>query len=224
VTRNNDKLHREVAKLNWWHQIDLGDGVITPGSADIGYLNSCADIYFAGGLAGRSFLDIGCWDGFNSLEAVRRGASRVLATDHWVWANVPWASRKNIELVRDSAAPQMEIMDIDLPDLTPERVGTFDFVLFAGVLYHLPNMIAGLEQAAALTNDVLVVETYLDADDIPRPAAIFYPGTELNNDGSNWWGPNQACVEGMLRNAGFAHVQFTRPPFAPTRGIFRAAR
>jgi tRNA (mo5U34)-methyltransferase len=36
-------------------------------------------------LAGKTVLDIGAWNGFNSLEAKRRGAARVVAADHYVW-------------------------------------------------------------------------------------------------------------------------------------------
>src|SRR5579875_2091511 len=195
-------LAARVNELRWFHQIDLG-GLITPGVSDHENLRSCAETYFADGVEGKSVLDIGCWDGFNSLEAVRRGASRVLATDHWVWAHHPWASRRTIELVRDVAAPALEIADADLFDLAPDRFGRFDVVLFCGVLYHLRDMFAGLERAAAMAREMLVVETHIDAADIDRPAAIFYPGGELGGDGSNWWGPNRACVEAMLWALGF---------------------
>jgi tRNA (mo5U34)-methyltransferase len=136
--------------LRWFHQIDFGFGLITPGLADLGFLKAFADVYFAGGINGQTVPDIGCWDGFNSAEAVRRDAPRVLATDHWVWGHHPWAERATIELVREHVAPQ-----IDLPDLVPERAGVFDVVLFCGVLYRLPKIMAGLEKAAALVLSAL---------------------------------------------------------------------
>jgi tRNA (mo5U34)-methyltransferase len=137
-------LRARVAALRGFHQIDLGDGIVTPGMSEINQLKAQADIYFRDDITGLSLLVIGCWDGFNALEAVRRGASRVLATDHWVWAHHDWASRQTVELVREIAAPSMGIVDIDLADLTPERVGTYDVVLFCGVLYHLRNPLPGL--------------------------------------------------------------------------------
>jgi tRNA (mo5U34)-methyltransferase len=216
-------LQDRVNALRWFHSIDLGDGLITPGLVDRGYLQSCADAYFSGDIAGKTVLDIGCWDGFNSVEAVRRGAARVLAADHWVWANHPWASRQTIELVREAAAPSMDVLDIDIPAIGPDTVGTFDVVLFCGILYHLQNMLAGLERVASVTRQMLVVETHLDAEYLAYPAAIFYPEGELNGDGSNWWGPNRLCVESMLRSVGFQRIEFTRPA-NPSRGIFRAWR
>jgi len=53
---------------------------------------------------------------------------------------------------------------------------------------------------------------------------IFYPGREQDGDPTNWWGPNPACVEAMLRDVGFAGVRFTRNPAARKRGIFHAVR
>ena len=118
----------------------------------------------------------------------------------------------------------MEVRDIDLPWISPSTVGTFDVVLFCGVLYHLENMMAGLVLAASVAERMLIVETHMDAAEIERPAAVFYPGTELNNDPSNWWGPNRACVEGMLASVGFPAVEFIPHPSIPSRGIFRARR
>jgi tRNA (mo5U34)-methyltransferase len=213
-------LRREINQLPWFHQIDFGDGILSPGVSRIELLRSQADVYFRQGIEGKSFLDIGCWDGFNSFEAKRRGANRVLATDHYAWSEQCWGDRRSFDLARAHLAPDVEVMDIDLADLTPSRVGQFDVVLFAGVLYHLRHPLQGLEIVAKLVKSTLIVETHLDALDQNRPMMVFYPGTELGGDGSNWWGPNQACVEAMLRDVGFPQIDFTSHPNGPGRGIF----
>jgi len=217
-------LREEVNNLRWFHQVDFGNGIISPGLGQLCNLKAQADIYFESGILGKTVLDIGCWDGFNSIEASRRGASRILATDHWVWANHPWATRDTIELARKYLAPNLEIMDIDVPDLMVDRVGQFDLVLFCGVFYHLRHPFLTLEAVAKLVNEVLVLETAMDALDVERPAMIFYPGAELNDDPTNWWGPNRLCVEAMLRDVGFPKVTFVEHPLIPNRGIFRAER
>jgi tRNA (mo5U34)-methyltransferase len=173
---------------------------------------------------GKTVLDIGCWDGFNSFEASKRGASRVLAADHFAWSDQGWGNRRSFEIARANIAPNVEVMDIDLPDMTPEQLGTFDVVLFAGIFYHLRHPLIGIEQASKLSKDWLIVETAMDAADCDRPAMIFYPGKELGNDPSNWWGPNRLCVEAMLRDQGFSRVEFFQHPAGSTRGIFRASR
>jgi tRNA (mo5U34)-methyltransferase len=220
----NEDLQALVNQLPWHHQIDFGCGVISPGNGKIGPLRAAADVYFRHGIAGKSFLDIGCWDGFNSFEASRRGASRVLATDHFAWSDQCWGNRQSFELARSHLAPTVEVMDIDLPDLTPEKIGQFDVVLFAGVFYHLRHPFMTLEGVAKLVSQMFIVETWLDARDQDRPMMVFYPGSELANDHTNWWGPNRLCVEAMLRDVGFSRVEFVEHPVYADRGIFHAHR
>ncbi len=69
----------------WFHSIDLGNGLVTPGAGKIDKLTQMANVYFALGLHGLSVLDVGAWDGFFSFEAERRGAARVLAADKYCW-------------------------------------------------------------------------------------------------------------------------------------------
>src|SRR4051812_27485165 len=217
-------VRERVERLHWFHSIDFGNGLISRGTAPLSLLQSQADIYFGEGISGKSVVDIGCWDGFNSVEAIRQGASRVLATDHWVWHHHPWASRETIELVRKELVPELEIMEIDAADLTEERIGQFDIVLFCGVFYHLRNPFLTLESIAKLARETLIVETAMDAADVGRPAMIFYPDSELNGDPSNWWGPNRACVEAMMWDVGFTEVEFIAHPMVASRGIFRGRR
>ena len=89
------------------------------------------------------------------------------------------------------------------------------------MLYHLPNPLLALERVAAVTRNQLILETVVDMVGVSRPAAAFYPDRELNNDPTNWWGPNHAAVEGMLRAVGFTRiVAVTRRRSA----AYRAAR
>lgn len=70
----------------WWHSIDLGDGVITPGYKTPNIHKHELEAMRLPDLRGKSVLDIGAWDGFYSFEAERRGARRVLALDHYIWS------------------------------------------------------------------------------------------------------------------------------------------
>ena len=220
-------LEQRIHELPWFHEMDLGNGLLTPGLTPLDALQTAADVYFKDGLDGRSFLDVGCWDGFNSFEAKRRGASRVLATDQFAWSDKCWGKRAAFDLANEALGLDVEVREIDLDGLSVDSVGTFDVVLFAGVLYHLRNPLLVLEQMATLCDETLILETHLDALESPVPAMVFYPTTELGNDPTNWWGPNPACVIAMLRDVGFATVEFTPHPHplqAPSRGIFHASR
>lgn len=213
-----DSLRSQAGAIKWYHTIDLGDGVVTSGIDDSALRLSRLELPDT--LEGRSVLDIGAWDGFFSFEAERRGAARVLATDSFSWSGGGWGTKAGFELARQALGSRVEDLDIDVMDLSPERVGTFDVVFFLGVLYHVKHPLLALERVASVTNDLLVLETVVDMIGIRRPAAAFYPGRELNGDPTNWWGPNPAAVHGMLRSVGFAEVKTVTPlPSAPYRAV-----
>ena len=213
----------QVQRYFWFHSIDLGNGVVTPGKKSPKVLRAEADAIFGSlDLRGKSVLDIGAWNGYFSFEAKRRQAHRVLATDHHCWSP-EINGRATFDLARTTLELEVETMDIDVPDLSPDQVGRFDVVLFLGVFYHLVDPIRALQNLAAVTNEVAVLETHLDLPAIDRPAMVFYPGTELNDDPTNWWGPNRQCVEALLRLVGFERVVYqTHPLVGDARGIFHA--
>jgi tRNA (mo5U34)-methyltransferase len=148
-------------------------------------------------------LDIGAYDGYFSFAAERLGAKRVLATDSWAWGDAPSGSMANFNLAREALGSNVEDRYVDVMDLSPHDLGTFDVVLFLGVLYHLRHPLLALERVAAVAGEALILETLVDMPFVRRPAAAFYPADEINRDATNWWGPNVAAVLAMLRVVGF---------------------
>jgi tRNA (mo5U34)-methyltransferase len=207
----------------WFHSIDLGNGVITPGSKSVDLLRAESDAIFGPlDLRHKSVLDIGAWNGNFSFEAKRRHATRVLATDHHCWTPEV-KGRDTFHLAKAALNLEIEELDIDVPELTPDRVGQFDVVLFLGVFYHLVDPIQALQNLATLTKEVAVVESHLDLGNLDRPAMVFYPGAELNNDPTNWWGPNRLCMEALLTLVGFGRIEYRPHPIVgAARGIFHA--
>jgi len=216
---DTEDLRAQVAAIRWYHTMELGPGVTTPGVDNTPPRLARLDL--PDSLAGRTVLEVGAWDGFFSFEAERRGAARVVATDSFCWHGPGWGTKAGFELARRALGSRVEDVDIDVMDLSPERVGTFDVVLFIGVLYHLRHPLLALERVASVTRDLLVLETVVDMVGVRRPAAAFYPGSELANDETNWWGPNAPAVEGMLRTVGFPSVRTVTPLTSP---LHRAAR
>ncbi len=212
----------EIRSLNWCHTIDLGNGLVTPGAVSLDILKAQAGVIFSEPIEGKSVLDIGCWDGYHSIEAARRGAKSVLATDDFVW-RTGLTKRRNIEIAVELTALSVKVKQIDVLDISPETVGVHDVVIFVGVLYHMRHPLLAMEKAASVCSDLLIVETQIDAANEARPAMIFYPGRELADDPTNWWGPNIPCVEAMLRDQGFPWIRYTQPAM-PQRGIFHARR
>jgi tRNA (mo5U34)-methyltransferase len=209
-----------VDRFNWHHSIDFGNGIVSKGDVPLRILKLQADIYFADLERDTTVLDIGCWDGFNSFEAARRGASRTVATDHFAWSPKGWGQRAAFELARKHLAPNVEVKEIDIPDLNEETVGRFDTVLFAGVFYHLRDPAGAMERAASLAERALIVETLIETRSFDFPMMTFRP----IQGGTPWWAPNNACIEEMLRGFGFENVRTISHPEQNNRSIFIARR
>ena len=145
-------------------------------------------------------LDIGAWDGWFSFEMERRGAE-VLALD----------SAKNTRLLeaRRLLGSRIEYRIGDICRLTWKDLGTFDIVLFLGVLYHVKHPVMALENVCGLCRDMACIESFVTEADLNAvPAMEFYETTELRGQLDNWVGPNAACLMAFCRTAGFARVAF----------------
>ncbi|MHC1768132.1 MAG: class I SAM-dependent methyltransferase [Verrucomicrobiia bacterium] len=199
-------LRSKVEKIKWYHQIDLGNGVITPGIDNSP--KKLQLLHLPERLDGKTVLDVGAWDGFFSFEAERRGAKRVLATDQFSWSNQGWGSKAGFELARMALRSKVEDMNIDVLELSPERLGgTFDVVFFLGVLYHMRHPLLALEKIASVTKEVAIIESVSGMLWCRKPVIPFYPGSELYNDPSNWCAPNAAATIALLKTAGFRDVK-----------------
>ncbi len=90
-----------------------------------------------------------------------------------------------------------------------EALGTFDVVLFLGVLYHLTEPYEALVKVRALTKECAIIEThgsiYPGLED--KPLWTFYADDKINQDKTTWWGPNDKGLEDMLYAAGFSRVE-----------------
>jgi tRNA (mo5U34)-methyltransferase len=178
-------LPRPRGHPHWWHQFERLLSLHLPD------------------LAGKTVLDIGAADGYFSFAAERLGASRVVAVDTCSWRRP--GGKDSFEESRIALASNVEDLEVDILDISPETTGQFDVVLFLGLLYHMRHPLLALERAASVTKELLVVETLIDMTFLRSPAAAFYP-EEMLHDETNWWGPNRAAVLGMLHAVGFKRV------------------
>ncbi len=203
--RSESSLREEVERRTWFHTIDLGQGVITPGHKDTP--SELPHMHLPADLRGCTVLDIGAYDGFYSFEAERRGASRVLATDSWAWNWPDSDARRNFDLARHCLDSHVDQVDVSVEGLGPDVVGgPFDVVLFLGVLYHAPDPLGYLRRVRDVTGGFAIIETVVDLLDLDVPAIAYYPADALNKDASNYFGPNPAALEGMALDAGFSRV------------------
>ena len=213
------EISARVAALGpWFHNLDL-KGVPTAPTHFLGDYPRVKWQRFASALpqdlTGKSVLDIGCNAGFYSMEMKRRGADRVLGID------------SDEEYLRQARfAAEVNEVEIEFRNLSVYDVGAlgerFDFVLFMGVLYHLRHPLLALDLihqhvAGGMlvfqsmqrgSSEVLEVEPdydfwqrdHFDRPDYPKMHFIEH---RYAGDPTNWWVPNRACVEAMLRSVGF---------------------
>jgi len=203
----------------WFHNINLG-GVWT---APDHFLGDYPNAKFRGfaealprDLTGRTVLDLGCNAGFYSIEMKRRGAARVLGVD---------SDERYLAQAR-LASEVLGLDGIEFANLSVYDVGKigerFDIVIFMGVLYHLRHPLLALDLVREhVAGDMLIFQSmqrgsadvcHLQPDYPFDETAIFeepgYPRLhfverEYSRDWTNWWVPNRACTEAMLRAAGF---------------------
>jgi len=185
-----------------YHSLELLDGTVIHGIIPVANLKARLDSYpLPEDLRGKRVLDIGAASGWNSFECERRGAE-VVAVDC-----VEYEELTTVRRLRDS---KLEYVVADIEEVTPERFGHFDYVLFFGVLYHLRHPLLGLEKVCSVTRGVAFIESFvIDAEPSPERCYMdFYETDELGGQVDNWCGPTAQCLVSMVRAAGFPRVDF----------------
>jgi SAM-dependent methyltransferase len=185
-----------------YHSLELLDGTVIPGIIPVANLRARLHAWpLPDDLRGRRVLDIGAASGWNSFECERRGAE-VVAVDC-----VEYEELTAVKRLRES---KVEYVLAEVEEITPERFGLFDYVLFFGVLYHLRHPLLGLENVCAVTRGLAFIESYV-IDDRPDPERCyleFYETGELGGQIDNWCGPTLSCLMAMTRSAGFPRAEF----------------
>jgi tRNA (mo5U34)-methyltransferase len=220
VFASSEARAREITALGpWFHNLHLPDGSRTAPNHPLGDFPSFKWEQIAPhvpkDLTGWSALDIGCNAGFYSIELAKRGA-RVLGIDveplflrQAEWASHEWGLESALRF------EQMQVYDLR------RRAESFDLVLFMGVFYHLRYPMLALDIVASCVRRLMVFQTLtmpgdevststtVDRDVMDR-AEFLTPGWPkiafiehaFAGDPTNWWAPNHAAVEAMLRSSG----------------------
>ena len=216
------RLRALIGEREWYHTIDVGGGIVTPGWFDTRDLP--ARLPFPSSLEGMRCLDIGTFDGFWAFEMERRGASEVIAVDVldplvWDW---PAGSESGVvealgrrkqggagfRLLRDALGSRVRQLELSVYDLDPDVIGRFDFVYLGSLLLHLRDPVGALARARSVTRGQLLT---VDAIDLPLSVLLpRRPTAYLDGVGRPWWWrPNEAALVRMLEAAGFT---LERPP------------
>lgn len=220
-TQSPGEIRRSVEALGpWFHNICI-KGIWTAPDHFLGDYPGAKFRRFSAAipadLAGLSVLDIGCNAGFYTMEMRRRGAARVLGID---------SDDRYLAQARFAAnalgLDRIEFRNLSVYDVA--RLGErFDIVIFMGVLYHLRHPLLALDlirahvvrglfifqsmqrggsQVREIAEDHSFAETEIFKD--PAFPRLHFVERQYAGDWSNWWVPNRACAEAMLRSAGFS--------------------
>ena len=219
MTMSATETQKRIDELGAWFQNLKLNGVQT---APNHFLGDYPAVKFAGfasaipqDLTGKSVLDIGCNAGFYSLEMKRRGAERVLGVDF-----------DERYLAQARFAAEVRGVEIEFRQLSVYDVGSlgekFDLVIFMGVLYHLRHPLLALDLIREhVARDLMLFQTmqrgsteamevqqdytFWQTEMFGRPdfPTMYFIEHKYAGDPTNWWIPNRACTEAMLRSAGF---------------------
>ena len=156
-----------------------------------------------------------------------------------LWRPDELPGRRGFDVAHEALGSNVEVVVGDLLDYDLEMLGTFDVVLYLGVLYHMRHPLLALERLAQVTSGVAIIETQAESLRAGErlPVCRFVEGDELNGDPTNWWTFNEAALLSLCRAAGFGRAEMLRAPprwqrralaalrgSAPFRAYVRAVR
>lgn len=228
------EIERRVAQNHdWYHTIELAPGLVTPGWVDT--RSTVAHVPLPASLEGKRCLDVGTWDGFWAFEMERRGATAVHGLDvpdpyKWDWparARIRESydgGKENLEkirrngngfpIVRDIIGSSVERHELTVYEISPERIGTYDFVFVGSLLLHLRDPVGALERIRTVAAGEVVINDCIElvlTKLLPRT-----PFARLDTDDRCWWWqPNLAALQSMIEQAGFRILERGEPYFVP---------
>ncbi|MGH2760936.1 MAG: class I SAM-dependent methyltransferase [Actinomycetota bacterium] len=238
----SDEQVAEAVRANplWYHTIELRRGIVTSGWFD---LRPVVGSLPWPDVNGKRCLDIGTYDGFLAFELERRGASEVVATDvasHEDWDFPPAVRAGGVDLLRKIAGEKGQGFEvaaralgssarkqlINVYNLSPSTVGTFDVVVCGSLLLHLRDPFRALEAIRSVCTG-----HFMSCEQIDVELSAFHRRTPLTNlDGIGqvqWHVPNVAGHRKEIRAAGFRIERAIRPysiPFGAAHPPVEASR
>lgn len=217
---NAEELRAEIRRLGPWHEnVEVAPGVRTgdvEASADdilgVGrrqlrpeqVVDALVRDVLPNGFEGRSILDCACNAGGYLFAAARHGAGRCFGfdvRDHWI---------NQAQFLARHLPGDVEFAQSNLYALRERQLPMFDITFFLGILYHLPDPVAGLRIAADHTRELLVVSTALDAERRGDALTLKMENPSLYMSGVDqlaWWPTSARVVEAMLQWCGFPHTR-----------------
>ena len=207
------EVHARLATVkHWYHPIELRPGLVTPGHNGASHVLARLDL--PADCGGLRVLDLGTRDGYFAFEMERRGAD-VTAIDY-----LP-DTTTGFRVCAELLGSQARFIHANIYDIGPDEFGTFDIVLFLGLIYHLPDPLEALHRVRSVSRGRLCLESHVidnalmleDGSTVSMasiapgldklPLVQFFKGGVLRGDPSNYWGPTLVALEAMVTEALF---------------------
>jgi tRNA (mo5U34)-methyltransferase len=208
----DDEVRARIATVpRWYHPIEVRPGIVTPGTNDARTILELLEL--PADCRGMRALDLGTRDGFFAFELERRGAE-VTAIDYVA------ATESGFAVAAGLLGSRVTYLQRNIYELDAAELGTFDIVLFLGLLYHLTDPLGALRIVRNLTRQRMYLETLVldfGGEMDALPLMRFFAGSSWAGDPTNYWGPNVRCVEEMLGETEFAARRVAR---IGDRGVF----
>jgi SAM-dependent methyltransferase len=217
------ELRSEVIRLGPWHldvevtpelstseSLDAPAEDYPPSLREIGFVSpresfiETFKMIYPNGLEGRSVLDCACNCGGYLFWAKELGAGRCFGFDvreHWI------NQARFLAQHREGPGSDINFEVCDLYELPKLGLEPFDIVFFRGIFYHLPDPITGLNIAADLTRELIVVNTATRGG---LPDGLLSVSGESRTHvmsgvyGLNWFPTGPKVLDRILKWAGFS--------------------
>jgi SAM-dependent methyltransferase len=224
--------HAGLSDYYWYHAVDLGDGLVTPGDFD--FRSQVNSFGFPDDLTGKRVLDVGSATGYFAFEFERRGAEVVSvelpALGAWDMLD---AEREEviheIALAHNASTPEEAYhRHLDGPfqfchtqlrskvtrcyssvyDLTLAKLGgeKFDLVFAGDLLAHLFSPLKALDVLSGLCRGSLMLTIEVPFTGPADQPLGSFRGLANGTEGRTWWALSRTCAEHMLRRMGFTSV------------------
>ena len=223
VTRELDPnlqpLVDRIDAIEWYHTIEVMEGVVTPGAFDLRpYL---PEYGLPASLAGQRVLDVASFDGFWAFEFEKRGAREVVAMDIESFAECDFPpkvraamrpeqlelrkTKEGFDLVRQVRQSNVKLEYCNVYDLSPRRLGMFDFVFSSDLLLHLRDPAKALQNIRSVTSGCAYIADCF-VPNLPGKT-VHYEGGKVH---STWWLFGFRALEQMILDAGFSKVELVK--------------
>jgi tRNA (mo5U34)-methyltransferase len=203
----------KIRGLAWYHTLDLGYGVLTPGFVD--HRLQLPHYGLPASLEGKRCLDVATFDGYWAFEFERRGSTDVVGIDVAARTDLDcprWLLREpenfglvggmgeSFKVAHEITGSKVKRVVRSVYDLDPEVDGMFDLVFISDVLLHLRDPQLALERAYSVCRgEIVVADVY--APELEALGDV--PVAQFLGPGETWWFQNVACLKQMMIVAGF---------------------